>query len=59
MNEENTAPNNLITFQVNDGSNETQRDAAWQERKTLSELIRELCVGGFKNRPSATPQERK
>ncbi len=59
MNKEKTAPNNLITFQVNDGLNETLRDTAWQERKTLSELIRELCAAGLKNRSSATSQPSK
>ncbi len=59
MNKKKIAPNSLITFQVKDGLNETLRDTAWQERKTLSELIRELCAAGLKNRSSATSQPSK
>ena len=56
MNNENGSsktPNHLITFQCQGSLNEFLRDTAWRERKSLSELIRELCAQGLKERSSA------
>ena len=44
--------NNLITFQVTESLNMRLRDAAWQDRKTLSQFIREMCAAGLKFRSS-------
>jgi hypothetical protein len=52
-------PNDLITFQVTGHLNETLRNTAWAERKSLSELIRELCATGLKERPSEAQQASK
>ena len=62
MNNENSpskSPNNLITFQCQGSLNEYLRDTAWRERKSLSELIRELCAEGLKERSSARQQASK
>jgi len=48
------SPNHLITFQCQGSLNEYLRDTAWRERKSLSELIRELCAEGLKERLSAS-----
>jgi len=56
MNNENSptkGPNDLITFQCQGSLNEFLRETAWRERKSLSELIRELCAQGLKQRFSA------
>jgi len=62
MNNDNSprkSPNHLITFQCQGFLNEYLRDTAWRERKSLSELIRELCAEGLKERSSAGPEARK
>ena len=53
------SPNHLITFQCQGTLNEYLRDTAWRERKSLSELIRELCAEGLKERFSAGLDARK
>jgi len=62
MNNENSpikSPNHLITFQCQGYLNEYLRDTAWRERKSLSELIRELCAEGLKGRPAVGQEARK
>jgi hypothetical protein len=51
--------NTLITFQATGHLNETLRNTAWLERKSLSELIRELCATGLKERSSEAQQASK
>jgi len=61
MNNQNSpskSPNQLITFQCQGSLNEYLRDTAWRERKTLSELIRELCTEGLKGRSSPRQEAR-
>jgi len=43
-------PNELITFQCQGELNEFLRDTAWSERKSLSQLIRELCRQALQER---------
>ena len=52
-------PNELITFQCQGELNEFLRDTAWSERKTLSQLIRELCRKGLKERFSVGREANK
>jgi hypothetical protein len=62
MNKENSpskGPNHLISFQCQGSLNEYLRDTAWRERKSLSELIRELCAEGLKERVLARLDARK
>ncbi|MGB6068802.1 MAG: hypothetical protein WBG50_28665 [Desulfomonilaceae bacterium] len=51
--------NDLITFQVDEFLNLRLRDAAWQDRKSLSALIRELCSNGLRQRSSEVQQASK
>lgn len=51
--------NTLITFQVTGHLNESLRSTAWSERKSLSELIRELCSHGLKQRSADLQQVSK